>query len=288
MAAEEWQLDDFEIGKFIGEGKFGKVYLAREKQSGYVVALKVIFKKKLEKYQFFGHLRREIEIQHSLDHPNVLRLFAWFHDETRVFLVLEYAAQGELYKLLKNLLRFSEKHAATTAMKALVSKNLLGHLNMDVKISIAYFLNEITRITTLDAPYDDDIMNEIFELIVGAFKSLDELSSRSFLKRVSIIEDIAKESEKFHLEKSVAVVDGSSKPVTNNGSFQNGNDVPWLQRKRMNFSIIVVNLELILNIAWIQEKDETDAVDILTYRLDNSTFLGQITKLRMTDLYSPT
>ncbi|PKU75687.1 hypothetical protein MA16_Dca023027 [Dendrobium catenatum] len=77
-------------------------------------------------------------------------------------------------------------------MKALVSKNLLGHLNMDVKISIAYFLNEITRITTLDAPYDDDIMNEIFELIVGAFKSLDELSSRSFLKRVSIIEDIAK------------------------------------------------------------------------------------------------
>ncbi|PKU75686.1 Serine/threonine-protein kinase Aurora-3 [Dendrobium catenatum] len=143
MAAEEWQLDDFEIGKFIGEGKFGKVYLAREKQvdplliyspyfpstisktyneatilvffyqSGYVVALKVIFKKKLEKYQFFGHLRREIEIQHSLDHPNVLRLFAWFHDETRVFLVLEYAAQGELYKLLKNLLRFSEKHAAT-------------------------------------------------------------------------------------------------------------------------------------------------------------------------------
>ncbi|PKU69677.1 Serine/threonine-protein kinase Aurora-3 [Dendrobium catenatum] len=108
MAAEEWQLDDFEIGKFIGEGKFGKVYLAREKQSGYVVALKVIFKKKLEKYQFFGHLRREIEIQHNLDHPNVLRLFAWFHDETRVFLVLEYAAQGELYKLLKNLLRFSE------------------------------------------------------------------------------------------------------------------------------------------------------------------------------------
>ncbi|KAI0515903.1 hypothetical protein KFK09_008571 [Dendrobium nobile] len=106
MTAEEWQLDEFEIGKFIGEGKFGKVYLAREKHSGYVIALKVTFKKKLEKYQFFGHLRREIEIQHSLDHPN-------FHDETRVFLVFEYAAQGELYKLLKNLLRFSEKRAAT-------------------------------------------------------------------------------------------------------------------------------------------------------------------------------
>lgn len=78
-----------------------------------MVALKVIFKVKLEKYQFHEHLRREIEIQHSLDHPNVLRLFAWFHDETRIFLVLEYAAQGELYKLLKNLHHFSEKRAAT-------------------------------------------------------------------------------------------------------------------------------------------------------------------------------
>ncbi|KAJ8513985.1 hypothetical protein OPV22_004419 [Ensete ventricosum] len=112
-AKEEWSISDFEIGKFIGEGKFGKVYLAREKQSGYVVALKVIFKAKLEKYRSHAHLRREIEIQHGLDHPNVLRLFAWFHDETRVFLVLEYAARGELYKLLKSLHHFSEKRAAT-------------------------------------------------------------------------------------------------------------------------------------------------------------------------------
>ncbi|KAI0503679.1 hypothetical protein KFK09_014614 [Dendrobium nobile] len=136
MAAEEWQLDDFEIGKFIGEGKFGKVYLTREKQSGYVVALKVIFKKMLEKYQFFGHLRREIEIQHSLDHPNVLRLFAWFHDETRVFLVLEYAAQGELYKLLKNLLRFSEKRAATyvaSLAKALAYCHKKHVIHRDIK-----------------------------------------------------------------------------------------------------------------------------------------------------------
>ncbi|KAG0477128.1 hypothetical protein HPP92_013518 [Vanilla planifolia] len=113
MVEEEWSLSDFEIGKFIGEGKFGKVYIAREKKSGYIVALKVIFKRKLEKYKFHSHLRREIEIQHSLYHPNVLRLFAWFHDDTRIFLVLEYAAQGELYKLLKNLHHFPEKRAAT-------------------------------------------------------------------------------------------------------------------------------------------------------------------------------
>uniref|UniRef100_J3LT50 Aurora kinase n=1 Tax=Oryza brachyantha TaxID=4533 RepID=J3LT50_ORYBR len=113
MEKPEWSMQDFEIGKYIGEGKFGKVYLAREKQSGYVVALKVIFKAKLEKYRFHAHLRREIEIQHGLDHPNVLRLFAWFHDDERVVLVLEYAARGELYKLLRTVRRFSERTAAT-------------------------------------------------------------------------------------------------------------------------------------------------------------------------------
>jgi serine/threonine protein kinase len=82
-------------------------------QSGYVVALKVIFKAKLEKYRFHAHLRREIEIQRDLDHPNVLRLFAWFHDEEKVVLVLEYAARGELYKVLRAAGRFDERTAAT-------------------------------------------------------------------------------------------------------------------------------------------------------------------------------
>ncbi|CAA7403464.1 unnamed protein product [Spirodela intermedia] len=110
---DEWSLADFEIGKLLGEGKFGKVYLARERESGYVVALKTIFKEKLDKYQYHNHLRREIEIQCSLEHPNVLRLYAWFHDETRIFLILEYAAGRELYKLLQDLKCFSEKRAST-------------------------------------------------------------------------------------------------------------------------------------------------------------------------------
>ncbi|KAG8098299.1 hypothetical protein GUJ93_ZPchr0013g35408 [Zizania palustris] len=113
----EWSMSDFEIGKYIGEGKFGKVYPAREKQSGYVVALKVIFKAKLEKYRFHMHLRREIEIHHGLDHPNVPRLFAWFHDDERVVLVLEFAARGELYKLLRTVRRFSERTAATVVLQ---------------------------------------------------------------------------------------------------------------------------------------------------------------------------
>lgn len=96
-----WKLEDFDIGRPLGKGKFGNVYLAREKASKYIVALKVLFKSQLQKAQVEHQLRREIEIQSHLRHPNILRLFGYFYDECRVYLILEYAPKGELYKNLK-------------------------------------------------------------------------------------------------------------------------------------------------------------------------------------------
>ena len=49
-------------------------------------------------------------------HPNILRLFGYFHDKTRVYLILEYAPRGELYKELKRQNRFSESTCATVSM----------------------------------------------------------------------------------------------------------------------------------------------------------------------------
>ena len=45
--------------------------------------------------------RREIEIQSHLRHPNILRLFGYFYDECRVYLILEFAPKVRLSKTLK-------------------------------------------------------------------------------------------------------------------------------------------------------------------------------------------
>ncbi|KAG4970517.1 hypothetical protein GLYMA_13G138400v4 [Glycine max] len=108
-----WSLEDFEIGKPLGRGKFGRVYVAREVKSKFVVALKVIFKEQIDKYRVHHQLRREMEIQTSLRHANILRLYGWFHDADRVFLILEYAHKGELYKELRKKGHLTEKQAAT-------------------------------------------------------------------------------------------------------------------------------------------------------------------------------
>lgn len=62
----QWSLKDFDIGRPLGRGKFGHVYLAREKRSGYIVALKVLFKTELVENKVEKQLRREIEIQSHL------------------------------------------------------------------------------------------------------------------------------------------------------------------------------------------------------------------------------
>lgn len=113
LPRKKWSLRDFDIGRPLGKGKFGSVYLAREKKFKYIVALKVLFKSQLQRAQSEHQLRREIEIQSHLKHPNILRMYGYFYDESRIFLILEYAAGGELYKELRKYKRFDERRAAS-------------------------------------------------------------------------------------------------------------------------------------------------------------------------------
>jgi serine/threonine protein kinase len=113
LLPRQWTIQDFEIGKPLGQGKFGNVYLAREKKHKFIVALKVLFKKQLMSAKVEHQLRREIEIQTRLRHPNILRLFGYFHDKERIFLILEFAGKGEIFKELSSVRRYNEKTAAT-------------------------------------------------------------------------------------------------------------------------------------------------------------------------------
>jgi len=116
-AKRRWTLDDFDIGRPLGRGKFGNVYLCREKRYRYIVAIKVLHKRQLTKSSVEHQLRREIEIQSNLRHRNILRLYGYFWDDKRVYLILEYAPRGELYKDLKRRGRFSERKAASYVLQ---------------------------------------------------------------------------------------------------------------------------------------------------------------------------
>lgn len=51
-----------------------------------------------------------------LRHPNILRFYNYFHDQKRVYLVLEYAPRGEMYKELQRCGRFDAQRTATVRL----------------------------------------------------------------------------------------------------------------------------------------------------------------------------
>ncbi|KAF2287271.1 hypothetical protein GH714_039505 [Hevea brasiliensis] len=86
----------------------------------------------------------------------------------------------------------SMQGALAPSLKALVAEQLFRHPDVDVKVAVASCISEITRITAPDAPYDDDQMKDVFQLIVSSFENLADKSSRSYDKTTSILETVAK------------------------------------------------------------------------------------------------
>jgi len=82
--------------------------------------------------------------------------------------------------------------AMRPSMNALITPELLRHRDRDVTLLVATCISEITRITAPEAPYNDDVLRDIFHLIVTTFHGLDNINSPSFGRRVTILETVAK------------------------------------------------------------------------------------------------
>lgn len=172
---KEWSLASFEIGKRLGRGKFGNVYMAREKQSRQVVALKgmlavlalalepslmfscqhhtsfdfllgplccvvltsVLFRQQLVQAGVEHQIKREVEIQSHLRDRNILKLYGYFYDTSRVYLVLEFAAKGEVYKFLQKAGTFTEPltaHFISSLARALDRCHRSSVIHRDVRL----------------------------------------------------------------------------------------------------------------------------------------------------------
>ena len=93
----DFKMDKYAVLDLIGEGSFGRVFRGKDKQSGEIVALKLIPK--------VGHtdkdiksLRCECKIQKELKHPNIVRMIDAFETDNEVISVAEYVP-GELFRL---------------------------------------------------------------------------------------------------------------------------------------------------------------------------------------------
>ena len=97
----DFKEEDYEFGDIVGKGRFGEVFLVRHKASDLVVAAKVMHKSTMMKYRASRQLVREIKIHSVLDHPNIIKCYGVLQNEENVYMLMEYAPNGNLYTKLK-------------------------------------------------------------------------------------------------------------------------------------------------------------------------------------------
>jgi len=102
-------IDDFEQLKVLGKGGFGKVVLARKKDTDKIYALKLMDKQKiLNKPRDFKNLMSEKRILQN-DCSFLVHLYWAFQTETEFCLVMDFVGGGDLYYHWRKIRRFPEK-----------------------------------------------------------------------------------------------------------------------------------------------------------------------------------
>ncbi|KAI9364379.1 kinase-like domain-containing protein, partial [Zopfochytrium polystomum] len=152
MIARKQVLGNYTLGKTIGQGAFSKVKLGIHKDTGQKVAIKIIDKQQMAaKAAKAKKAAEEREARKKLDHPNVINLYQVIETENECYVIMEYAAGGELVEYIaakdylteKEARRFFRQiisamdhcHLANVVHRDLKLENLLLNEHKDILIS---------------------------------------------------------------------------------------------------------------------------------------------------------
>ncbi|KMY94920.1 serine/threonine-protein kinase par-1 isoform X4 [Drosophila simulans] len=125
----------YELEKTIGKGNFAVVKLATNIVTKTKVAIKIIDKTCLNE-EYLSKTFREIAILKSLRHPHITRLYEVMESQSMIYLVTEYAPNGEIFDHLVANGRMKEPEAArvfTQLVSAVHYCHLRGVVHRDLK-----------------------------------------------------------------------------------------------------------------------------------------------------------
>ena len=127
----EPKITDFTLIKEIGTGSFGRVLLVQHNKTQAQYAIKAIDKRSKQNIQERIYFRREIEIMYRIHHPNVVKLFGHFEDNTYCYFIMEYIEGGNIYSYIpKNGRRTINTQQVASVIKDIISATyFLHHMN---------------------------------------------------------------------------------------------------------------------------------------------------------------
>ncbi len=94
-------------------------------------------KKSIFEFATKENLKREIGIQRSISHPNIVGLNNYFEDKENVYIVLEYAEKGSLFHYLRTRRKLNEEQAFVFFLQTCLGVDYLHKrkiLHRDIKV----------------------------------------------------------------------------------------------------------------------------------------------------------
>jgi serine/threonine protein kinase len=104
-------LGNYELLAQVGEGGAGKVYKARDRATGQLVAVKVLGPEMAARPVILQRFRQEFQSASALQHPNLVRALAFGIDKGRPYLVMEYVDGESLGERVERGGRLPEEEA---------------------------------------------------------------------------------------------------------------------------------------------------------------------------------
>jgi len=129
--------EHYDIKETLGEGQFGVVRKAVNKETGEVCACKTVTKRQVRYLEELEDIRREVNVmKHLADCPTAVRFREVYEDKHAVHIVMEYCSGGELFDRIVKKHNYSERAAAEIMRQMLETvayMHELGVLHRDLK-----------------------------------------------------------------------------------------------------------------------------------------------------------
>jgi serine/threonine protein kinase len=136
-------LDDYDLGRTLGIGGFGKVVLGKNKENKKEVAIKFTdVGNELSSANLISAIYKEAESLKALIHKNIVQLFHAFIEGKQFIMIMEAAMGGELLDYLKKNDKMEEKNARHILMQivhAMLYCHSRGVVHRDLKLENVLF-----------------------------------------------------------------------------------------------------------------------------------------------------
>jgi len=122
--------EKFVILKLLGKGSFGKVFLVSKKDSGKHFAMKVLKKSEIEQKKQRNNTLTERLALEKMQCPFIVHLRYAFQNSSKVYILMDFVAGGELFRHLKQERKFSEEKAKFYAAEILLALEYMHSKNI--------------------------------------------------------------------------------------------------------------------------------------------------------------